>query len=100
MSEIKNESFSIGDRFRGLVNGEILVVEALPKKAMRSALRAAEDGSRRATASSSSAKRTAGGPRLVWKWPNGCSWKGSGERYEIRETQETAGNEAQRGEVL
>ena len=32
MSEIKNESFSIGDRFRGLVNGEILVVEALPKK--------------------------------------------------------------------
>ena len=29
-----------------------------------------------------------------------CSWKGSGERYEIRETQETAGNEAQRGEVL
>ena len=32
MSEIKNETFNIGDRFRGLVNGDIFVVEALPKK--------------------------------------------------------------------
>ena len=85
MSEIKNETFNIGDRFRGLVNGDIFVVEALPKKGDE--VRTPSGG-------------TASGPRLVWKWPNGCSWKGSGERYEIRETQETAGNEAQRGEVL
>ena len=32
MSEIKNETFNIGDRFRGLVNGDIFVVESLPKK--------------------------------------------------------------------
>lgn len=32
MSEIKNETFNIGDRFRGLVNGDIFVAESLPKK--------------------------------------------------------------------
>ena len=97
MSEIKNETFNIGDRFRGLVNGDIFVVEALPKKGDEVRT---PSGGRKATVSSLSVNRTASGPRLVWKWPNGCSWKGSGERYEIRETQETAGNEAQRGEVL
>ena len=35
MSEIKNETFNIGDRFRGLVNGDIFVVESLPKKGER-----------------------------------------------------------------